>query len=70
MIRGYKISKSVNNVIQVLRTTQANKAPLLKYDTIHTASYGRSLEVVVARAWNLDVITCYLYILKVLYICC
>ena len=51
-IRGFKVAGNILSRVPVLRTTRANRSPLLKYNTIHAASYERSLEVVVARAWN------------------
>ena len=51
-IRGFKVTRVESNLVRVVRTTRANTAPLLKYNIIHSAAYERSIEVVVARAWN------------------
>ena len=51
-VYGYKRAQNPQYIDNRLRVTRAAQAPVLFYSLIHAASYERSIEVSVARAWN------------------
>lgn len=51
-VYGFKRSQNIDFVDIRPRVTRLATAPLLKYETIHSAAYGKSIEVSTGQTWN------------------